>query len=174
MQLDSVAAASATVERATSEHVVPAAAPILVAVDFSPESEAALLWACAHAERVGAPIEVLHVIHDPVEAPGKYRPDDRDPLEPMAEVAEHKLAEFLAGVRTRHPETSGLAVARAICRPGLPPGTIVDLARESGARHLVVGSRDRNGLARAVLGSTSEHVARHATVPVTIVKAKRK
>ena len=46
--------------------------PILVPVDFSRHSEAALLKACELAECSGNPILVLHVIHDPAEMPGYY------------------------------------------------------------------------------------------------------
>ena len=56
---------------------------------------------------------------------------------------------------------------------GLPSGTIVYLAQRHGAQHLVLGRRGRNGLARVLLGSTSEQFVRHAALPVTVVKAMR-
>ncbi len=45
---------------------------LLVAVDFSPYSEQALCFAGRLAEKLKARLLVLHVIHDPGEAPGFY------------------------------------------------------------------------------------------------------
>ncbi len=52
--------------------------PVLVAVDFSKDSEAALIWACNYAGQVGAAVLVLHIVHDPIETPGSYRRSDQD------------------------------------------------------------------------------------------------
>jgi hypothetical protein len=40
-------------------------APILVPVDFSPFSRSALIWGARAATHFDAPLEVLHVVHDP-------------------------------------------------------------------------------------------------------------
>ena len=61
-------------------------APILCAVDFSADSCAALSWACRQAELSGAPLVVLHVVHDPASSPGFYRQMEEDWIRPMAEV----------------------------------------------------------------------------------------
>ena len=45
---------------------------ILVPVDFSPHSQSALVFACDLAERIKASLVILHVVHDPGEAPGYY------------------------------------------------------------------------------------------------------
>ena len=45
---------------------------ILVPVDFSAFSEAALLKACELANCMNLPVVVLHVVHDPSELPGYY------------------------------------------------------------------------------------------------------
>ena len=46
--------------------------PILVPVDFSSHSESALLCAAELAETLGNKLLILHVVHDPGEAPGYY------------------------------------------------------------------------------------------------------
>ena len=48
-------------------------APILVPVDFSPCSRAALDLAAELGSALSAPLVVLHVVHDPGEAPGYYQ-----------------------------------------------------------------------------------------------------
>lgn len=53
-----------------------------------------------------------------------------------------------------------------------PGKAIVDLATEMGAAAIVVGSRGRGGIKRAVLGSVSDHLVRNATCPVVVIPAK--
>jgi len=50
-----------------------------------------------------------------------------------------------------------------------PGKAIVDLAAEEGAAAIVVGSRGRGGIKRAVLGSVSDHLVRHAACPVVVI-----
>ena len=140
-------------------------APVLVAVDFSADSEDALVWAFDHARRMDAPLEVLHVIHDPADAPGTYRSDNGDPLEPMTDVAERKLAAFLDDVSSRHPNLSERSGMRTACVSCLPVETILRTAQDRGARLLVVGCRRKIGAARLLFGSTSHRVAQKARIP---------
>ena len=52
--------------------------PILVPTDFSVPSETALVFASELAEALQCPLLVLHVVHDPGEAPGYYAVSGRD------------------------------------------------------------------------------------------------
>lgn len=145
--------------------------PILCAVDFSPDSRAALSWACDQAERVGAPLIVLHVVHDPAASPGFYREVEEDWIRPMAEVAEEMMAEFMTAARDARPDCAALATAETRLVPGLPPGRIVEVAAAEAASMIVIGSRGRTGLAHILLGSVAERVAQTAPMPVVVVKA---
>lgn len=51
---------------------------------------------------------------------------------------------------------------------GRPGPAICELATELGATAIVIGSSGRSGLRRAMIGSTSDHVVRHATCPVVV------
>ncbi len=51
---------------------------------------------------------------------------------------------------------------------GAPGPALCDLAAELSAHALVIGSRGRGGIKRALLGSVSDHVIRHAPCPVVI------
>ena len=62
----------------------------------------------------------------------------------------------------------GLEGAETRVLRGSPGPALCDLATELAARALVIGSRGRGGLARALLGSVSDHVVRHAPCPVVI------
>jgi nucleotide-binding universal stress UspA family protein len=54
---------------------------------------------------------------------------------------------------------------------GDPGPAIVEAAEAEHADLVVIGSRGRNRVERAVLGSVSDHVIRHARCPVLIVRA---
>ena len=82
--------------------------PILCAVDFSADSEAALLWACNQAELTGNTLVLLHVVHDPAASPGFYRRPGGDWPRPLTEVAEEMQEEFLGKVRRDHPSQAAL------------------------------------------------------------------
>ena len=153
------------------EAMAASRALILVAVDFSAGSEAALLWACHYAETIDAPLEILHVVHDPAGSPGTYKPNSDNPLEPMVDVAKRKLDQFLEQFDRSNPQLSGLERANKICVPGLPVQRILDVAQARGAGLLVLGSRRRSGLGQFLQGSTASQVTRQADFPVTIVKA---
>lgn len=171
-ELSPIGRAAVTCAPEPREHAVLDEAPVLVAVDFSPHSEEALRWACDYAGTVGAPLEILHVVHDPGRSPGHYRSENGDILEPMTDVAQRRLEELLAQFRATHPDASALNNAKTICITGLPTTRILEVASLHGARMLVLGHRGHNELAALLLGSTSKQVARHAKIPVTIVRAK--
>ena len=172
---DGDAAGGAAGEASAAAGETAAAAPaardaILCAVDFSADSEAALLWACRQARLAGARLVVLHVVHDPAESPGFYRDEDAAWLRPMIHVAEEMMDEFLARLREANPEVPALAAPEARLVSGLPSGRIVEVALQEEAGHVVIGSRGRTGLPHILLGSVAERVAQTAPMPVTIVK----
>lgn len=144
---------------------------VLVAVDFSKDSKAALVWAGEYAGQVGAKLVVLHVVHDPGEAPGSYKKSDQDLLRPMEDVAKKMLTDFLRDVKAENPQLAALGDAEAALVKGIPETRILEFARSCGARGIVIGSRGRTGLPHLLLGSKSERVAQLSPVPVTIVKA---
>jgi nucleotide-binding universal stress UspA family protein len=148
-------------------------APLLVGVDFSPDSEAALRWAARLASQLRAPLLVLHVIHDPAEAPGTYARAAAAPLERAEDVARTMLEGFVGRVREQEPALRELAEAELCIVRGLPEGRILELADERRARLVVMGGRGRTRLADLLLGSKTERVARMACAPVAIIKAGR-
>ncbi len=146
--------------------------PILVPVDFSAYAEAALLCAAELAELIGAPLAVLHVVHDLGEAPGYYAVKGRKKqLRRMEDVAADMLDEFINEARKAHPERHILGNAETLLVVGLPVNRILETAEKIGARMIVMGSKGRTGLKHIMLGSKAEQVVNLAPIPVTIVKA---
>lgn len=149
------------------------ASPILVAVDFSEDSAQALVWAAHQAELEGAPLAILHVVHDPAASPGFYRKPDEVWLRPLTDVAKEMMDDFLASARAEHPELAALLSADVRLVSGLPGGRICEVASAAGARLVVVGSRGRTGLQSILLGSVAQRVAQICAVPVVIVKSPK-
>jgi nucleotide-binding universal stress UspA family protein len=147
-------------------------APVLVAVDFTADSKAALLWASDFASTFGAPLVVLHVVHDPADAPGYYRKGEADALRPMEDVAVEMMDEFLENVAKERPDLDILRGAEKALVKGIPATRILELAQTKNARLIVMGSRGRTGLPHLLLGSKAERVVQMSPIPVTIVKAE--
>jgi len=144
--------------------------PILVAIDFSADSEAALLWASNYTKCIQSHLIILHVVHDPAAAPGFYHTKDSDWSKPMASVASQMAEDFMEKMFEKHPSLSPIHDASVEFIQGLPPGRIVEFAEKEKAQLIVVGSRGRSGLSYILLGSVAERVAQLAKVPVVIVK----
>jgi len=145
--------------------------PVLVAVDFSEDSRAALRWAATVAGLSGGRLVVLHVVHDPADRPGYYREGAGSPLQPMERVAERLLDEFLDQARRDDHELSALARAEKMLVNGLPPFRIVEAAQHLNASLIVIGNRGTTGLPRLLQGSVSKRVVVLAEQPVLVVKA---
>lgn len=146
--------------------------PILAAVDFSSDSEAALLWAGQYADRAEAALVILHVIHDPADAPGSYTKNDADQLRSLEESATEMMGKFLARMQKRHPVLNAIKNAETSLVQGLPATRILEVAQTMGAQLIVMGSRGRTGLPHLLLGSKAERVVQMSSIPVTIVKAE--
>jgi nucleotide-binding universal stress UspA family protein len=150
-----------------------ASGPVLVALDFTPDSRAALLWACRFGKFFNSRILALHVIHDPGDAPGYYRKAEGDLLRPLEEVAADMMKNFLADLRHKHPQLKALKDVEPVLVKGIPATRIIEVAKAENASLIVLGSQGRTGLPHLLLGSKAQRVAQLAPMPVTIVKAPR-
>ena len=144
--------------------------PVLVAVDYSKDSESAVVWACKFAKCVDAPLVILHVVHDPASSPGFYLSDMHQEISTMQDVAERMMSEFLVRLRESEPTLERLRYPETLLLKGLPPGRIVDMAEELGAQIIVIGSRGMTGLPHLLLGSVAERVVELSDRPVVVVK----
>ena len=67
-------------------------------------------------------------------------------------------------------QVSGGTVGGSHLRMGGVAEEVVSLAEELGAGLIVMGSRDHGGIRRALMGSVSDSVVRHAHCPVLVVR----
>lgn len=149
----------------------PPTQPILVPVDFSTHSKAALLFAVDLAERIACPIVVLHVVHDPGDAPGFYAGrQSTNGMKKMEDVAKEMMEEFMNNMISENPGNKVLEKAQTLLLIGLPATRILEAAEKVQPRMVVMGSKGRTGLSHILLGSKAEQVVRLSPYPVTIVK----
>ncbi|WP_432072215.1 universal stress protein [Streptomyces wuyuanensis] len=141
--------------------------PVLVGVDGSPASEAAVDFAFAEAALRGSGVLALHA-YTPWNAP---LPPPQDPSMPYAnppgavtEAEERLLAEALAGRRETYP---GVPVEHAVVRGDTRKALI---EASASAQILVVGARGRGGFKGLLLGSVSQAMLHHAHCPVAVVR----
>jgi nucleotide-binding universal stress UspA family protein len=139
--------------------VSPTPKPIVVGYDGSPDADMALDWAARTATDTLAPLEVVIVgTHmDPVI--GHFREHDERLVDEWHQRAFTSL------------EKTGVASWDVAVRRG--PTVPVLLAAAASAGMLVVGSRGHGLLLGSLIGSVSQHVARHATCPVVVVRPPR-
>ena len=141
----------------------PAAARIVVGVDGSGGSDAALEFACRRAELTGEDVVVVHGWRDG-RATGTTRRDVPDEFMERIAQEERQLVESIAGVRAEHPGVH-------LEPEAIPVVAWRALADASAAATLVVvGSRGRGAFSGMLLGSVSQQVLQHAQCPVAVVR----
>jgi nucleotide-binding universal stress UspA family protein len=137
---------------------------VVVGVDGSETSLAAVQFAAAQADRLGERLTALYCWSAPapwteegamIDWP--MEPDDADRL---------VLAESVAGLAVRYPDLD-LDLRLDL---GLPVDALV--AAATGARLLVVGSHGRHGFARFWLGSVSHVLVLTMPCPVAVIRTE--
>jgi nucleotide-binding universal stress UspA family protein len=147
---------------------------IVVGVDGSAPSQAALRWAADEAKLRDARLVVIHawvfVPPAPLAEPGLMPLPTADlpaQLEAQRDAAE---AELGAAVEYVFPESPPVEMERKLVEDNA--GEALEMESRS-ADLVVVGSRGRSGIRAALLGSVSEHVVHHAACPVVVVKGQQ-
>ena len=143
---------------------------ILLATDGSEEAELAALRAVELADATHSELHVVHVGVVPlflVSYPGTLGYEGK-----LYERIEEDSRELLRKQSWR-VKAAGGTVAGAHLRMGAVDLEIVALAEDIGADLIVMGSRGLGGLRRALMGSVSDSVVRHAHCPVLVVRPEK-
>jgi nucleotide-binding universal stress UspA family protein len=127
---------------------------ILVPLDGSPESNAALPFARSLAQSTGGSIWLLRV------ATESAFPDDHS--------ATHEAGQRIERI-ARELASSGVDV-HPVIREGDAAQEIVHLSRDVGADLIVMRTRGRSGLERAVFGSVAEEVLTKSGIPLVLMR----
>jgi nucleotide-binding universal stress UspA family protein len=132
---------------------------ILVPLDFSGKSRQALRYAVPLAQKFAARIHLVHVLPDPGRLP-------RDEQIRRRMAALKRLGQTAAQLMPPrlHAENAVLT--------GKPADAILALAEKNGIDLIVLTTKGRDGLKRALIGSTAEQIMRHAPCPVMSVRRR--
>jgi nucleotide-binding universal stress UspA family protein len=147
--------------------VEPSNGRIVVGVDGSPSSKAALKWAVRQAGLTGSAVEAVIAWHYPAMYGGYgWVPvSAADPVN-FDETARKTVTD---AVNELVDPTGSVRVTTKVVE-GNPAQALLDAA--AGADLLVVGSRGHGGFAGALLGSVSQHLATHSACPIVIIRGK--
>lgn len=145
----------AVIRGATADAPPPAEGPVVVGVDGSPTSDAAIATAFDEASWRGAELVAVHT----------WSENDSEHMRGQTgQVEKELLAERLAGWQEKYPDVD----VRRVLTQGRPVERLLEHA--AGAQLMVVGSRGNGGFSGMLLGSTSQALIRHATCPLIVVR----
>jgi nucleotide-binding universal stress UspA family protein len=134
---------------------------VVVGVDGSESSVAALRWAGGYASRTGARVRAVHVWEYPVigDFTGMVVLPEKDTLVEGARAVLDNALE-----RAQLPKD---VAVESVTLEGPPARTLLDAAAD--ASLLVVGARGRGGFLGLLLGSVATQTVQHARMPVVVV-----
>jgi nucleotide-binding universal stress UspA family protein len=142
---------------------------VVVGVDGSPGSRAALEFALAEAARRDAPLQVVAAVALPEFWASYYGELVPPPPADIVGEARKETLRFVDDVVAAYGDTArGLPVSVDV-RAGRPGDVLVEAA--AGAALLVVGHRGRGSVSSVLLGSVGLQCVLHATCPVTVVRS---
>ena len=142
---------------------------ILLATDGSEEAELALKTAVDLAQCTKSELHVVTAAHEYYPASFES-PTTGRLLDETRRAMEREAREVLDG-QVKKIEESGGSVAQVHFRTGgHSDREIVRVGEEIGAGLIAMGSRGLGGLRRALMGSVSDSVVRHAHCPVLVVR----
>jgi nucleotide-binding universal stress UspA family protein len=141
---------------------------ILLATDGSEEAELAALRAVDIAETTDSELHVVHVGVLPtfLESYSGTLGYSEKLYQQIQEQSRERLRELSWRVKV-----AGGTVAGSHLRMGAVNLEIVALAKELGVGLIVMGCRGHRGIRRAIEGSISDAVIRHAPCPVLVVRS---
>ena len=141
---------------------------ILLAVDGSNESRLALQAAAELSAATGATLHLVYVLPPPRIMYGHHSYSAAIQAS-LLEQVERDTRDFLAR-QAGEVEAAGGKVGETHLASGNAQAEIVRLAEELDAGLTVLGSRGLGGVRRALMGSVSDSVVRHAHGPVLVVR----
>ena len=136
---------------------------VLIATDFSHHSDAALNYGLNFAHRYSAHSEIVYVL--PTE---EYALAGPEALTAAKDAARRDLLNLK--IKLRHSQEFEEDVDyRVSMLEGPAADCLLEWAREKRIDLIVVGTHDRSGLGKIILGSVAERVFRHSSVPVLTI-----
>ena len=148
---------------------------ILIPVDFSRDSLEAVREGLTLSKLMKADLTLLHIVHDPAEAPGFYhkKKDRQKALHLMSDAANDMMKGFVKKHDvSQQTKKAKIKLATIVIR-GIPASQIINTSKKIKAGLILMGTSGKTGLSHLLLGSTAERVTQMADVPVIIVKRSK-
>ena len=141
---------------------------ILLATDGSEEASLATEAATELSKNTASEVHLAYVVPTPARLvyPHHYPKEVR---EDIVEQAKKEAGEFL-DTQAEQIRSGGGSVSEVHLRTGRLDNEIVSLSEDLGVGLIVIGSRGLTGMRRALMGSVSDSVVRHAHCPVMVVR----
>lgn len=152
---------------------------ILIALDYDPTAQKIAETGYSFAKSMGAEVFLLHVVSDPVYyATRAYSPImgfdgyldtgpvDSESIDGLIKASRHYLDQI-----RRHLKDDTIQIRVG---EGDFADCIIKVAREIHADVIVIGSHSRKWLEKIVMGSVTEQVLKHSTIPLFIIPTRKR
>ncbi|GHU08660.1 universal stress protein UspA [Betaproteobacteria bacterium] len=143
---------------------------ILVPTDGSELSQDAVRYAVSFAKSIGAQITAFYAKPEyPVTYYGEGVLIDTTSPEKFAELAESQAQEILDSAASLCAE-AGVPCSKLTTTSDIPYEGIIEAAANSGCDLIFMASHGRRGFTSLLLGSESQKVLKHSTIPVLVYR----
>jgi len=144
---------------------------IVLATDFSEQAHEATSHAALIAKARSTRLVLVHALSMPDS--GYQMPYTFRVPEAYRELADEIRNDAITKLNEEKNRLEALGIEVEIrCEQDMPDRAVLKAAEECNANLIVVGSHGRKGLARFLLGSVAEHVARHANCDVLVARGQ--
>jgi nucleotide-binding universal stress UspA family protein len=137
---------------------------VVVGIDGSPESVAALRWAGRYAGATGATVRAVRAWHFPTAA--GFPPEGKAP-QPVTDEIKQQMRDQIDSATAGADIPPSVQVDTEIGY-GHPAQVLIDESKK--ANLLVVGHRGHGGFTEMLTGSVAIHCVSHAACPVVVVR----
>ncbi len=151
---------------------------VLIALDYNPTAQKVAEAGFSMAKSMNAEVILVHVITDPVfYASAGYSPIMGFPgyidVGPDNLTSTNGLREASLQYLEKSKQHLGDKTIQTLVKEGDFADSILEAAKEVKAGIIVIGSHSRKWLENVVMGSVTEKVLRHTTIPLFIVPTKK-
>jgi len=153
--------------RTNGQAPAPSIDHVILPLDGSSLSEAALPYATYLAQGLQAPMTLVRTVDVTALSIGDYAMAEVAPE--LLDLLESDANEYLAEMAARIGDT-GIEV-RHICSLRPPAGEIIDCAHSTRHALVVMSTHGRSGLGRTLLGSVTDRMIRSSEAPVLVIRS---
>jgi nucleotide-binding universal stress UspA family protein len=152
---------------------------VLIALDYDPTAQKVAEAGASLAKSMNAKIILLHVITDPV----YYSSEEYSPIMgfngfmemgPVQSISNDMLKNVALQYLDKSKQHLGDETIQTLVNEGDFAESILNTAKEVDADIIVVGSHSRRWLENILMGSVTEKVLHHTSIPLFVVPTKKR